>query len=526
MINPAGPPPPRSRNSSPGSPSRWSTHLSARQHATRPPIHQETAVQSSRIGTTEIGARPCPDPWKQRISRRLCSKTAPSTCYLNTTITDTCGQGSVPVIGVDARSVEGHTGCSYVGSTAELERDLMDDGWTAMIFLGVVRRGVHSWCGHINITYNPTSVPQGALANETVYDTVTLAAGVQWHEAYTAVNDYGRLMVGGISVGGSVGSSGGWLAGGRSLCTVAQLRTRCRQRYRNICHPLYGTVLDCNDYQNSDLFWALRGGGGSTYGIVTSVTYCTYPSVPVQFYTYEANITNSSVLSELVGGFLRHQTQFTDDSWGGSGGISDQQLYFFYSALNMTNETAVETTQAWRNFTASLAPFGVVSAEQMQYFPSWYELYQILFSTSIQNGGNVMFTSRLLSRDTVANNYTEVAEILLECGASFNTIAGGKASQFGANSAGLNPAWRNAIVETMCGIAWEDGTSSTEIQGMVAQLKGWVKAMYDVTPTDGAYFNEASLFKINWQETFFGSHYSTLKGIKDTYDPYRLFVVA
>jgi hypothetical protein len=27
-------------------------------------------------------------------------------CYLNTTITGVCGQGSVPVIGVDARSVE------------------------------------------------------------------------------------------------------------------------------------------------------------------------------------------------------------------------------------------------------------------------------------------------------------------------------------------------------------------------------------------------------------------------------------
>lgn len=69
--------------------------------------------------------------------------------------------------------------------------------------------------------------------------------------------------------------------------------------------------------------------------------------------------------------------------------------------------------------------------------------------------------------------------------------------------------------------------------------------MYDLTPDDGAYLNEvsparltpdraclltplqqASLFEINWQETFFGSHYSTLKAIKDKYDPKRLFVVA
>ena len=43
---------------------------------------------------------------------------------------------------------------------------------------------------------------------------MTLGAGVQWYEAYAAVNNYGRLMVGGLSAGGSIGSSGGWLAGG------------------------------------------------------------------------------------------------------------------------------------------------------------------------------------------------------------------------------------------------------------------------------------------------------------------------
>ena len=41
---------------------------------------------------------------------------------------------------------------------------------------------------------------------------MTLAAGVQWDEAYAAVNDNGRLMVGAFC--DSVGSSGGWLAGG------------------------------------------------------------------------------------------------------------------------------------------------------------------------------------------------------------------------------------------------------------------------------------------------------------------------
>ena len=79
-----------------------------------------------------------------------------------------------------------------------------------------------------------------------------------------------------------------------------------------------------------------------------------------------------------------------------------------------------------------------------------------------------------------------------------STIAGGKVSQFDADSAGLNPAWRNAVVETLCLVTWEDGTSLMEIQGMISQLKGWIKAMYDITPNDGAYFNEVRPVRPTW----------------------------
>lgn len=127
-------------------------------------------------------------------------------------------------------------------------------------------------------------------------------------------------------------------------------------------------------------------------------------------------------MPELIGGFLRYQIQFTDDGWGGYGSLSDQQLDFFYLAPNMTNETAIATTQAWHNYTHSLAPFGIVSQEQIYYAPSFYELYQFLYGSGVQNGLNLMFTSRLLSRDTVANRYTEVAEVLIDCDASFKYV--------------------------------------------------------------------------------------------------------
>lgn len=38
--------------------------------------------------------------------------------------------------------------------------------------------------------------------------------------------------------------------------------------------------MTANAYQNSDLFWALRGGGGGTWGVVTSVTVQAFDDPP------------------------------------------------------------------------------------------------------------------------------------------------------------------------------------------------------------------------------------------------------
>ena len=75
-------------------------------------------------------------------------------------------------------------------------------------------------------------------------------------------------------------------------------------------------------------------------------------------------------------------------------------------------------------------------------------------------------------------------------------VAGGKVNQIPADSAGVNPAWRDAVVLYYCGVTWEDGTSSSDIQGLISQLKGWIRALHDVAPNDGAYFNEVRLIRL------------------------------
>ncbi|KAF9236143.1 hypothetical protein BU15DRAFT_64240 [Melanogaster broomeanus] len=444
-------------------------------------------------------------------------------CYINTTITGSCGQGRVPVIGVDARSVTDIQAAINFAVKYSLKLVVKNTGHD-LLGRSAARGSFVVWTHNMkNISYNTAFVPQGGPANDT-YDAVTLGAGVQWHEAYDAVNQYGRMMVGGYSAGGSIGAAGGWLAGGGHSALSPTYGLGVDNAIEISVVLSTGEYLTVNGYQHSDLFWALRGGGGSTYGIVISVTYRTYPSLPVQVYNFQANITNSTTMQEMVVELMYSQTQFTDDGWGGYGSMTNQTMSFFYIAPNMTNGTATATTQAWTDYALSLEPWGVTSTATIYSVPSWYEFYwrewrkyDVHVASSVPGHGG----KKIQGNRPVANR---------PCSrfSSFELMipGGGKVNQIDPDSAGLNPAWRNAVVEVYSGFSWQDEASSTEIKGLIDQLQKGIQTMYDLTPNDSAYFNEASLFEINWKETFFGSHYSALKDIKNEYDPFKLFVVA
>ncbi|KAH7886480.1 hypothetical protein F5I97DRAFT_1829115 [Phlebopus sp. FC_14] len=406
--------------------------------------------------------------------------------------TGTCSQGSVPVIGVDARSPADIQAAVNFAVKYNLKLVVKNTGHD---YLGrsTARGSFVVWTHNMkNITYSPAFVPLGAPANETD-DAVTLSAGVEWQEAYGTVNQYGRMMVGGISAGGSIGAAGGWLAGGGHSILSPNYGLGVDNAIEMTVVLSTGDHVTANEHQFSDLFWALRGGGGATYGIVTSVTYHTYPSLPVQMYSCQANFTNATAMEESVAELMHSQIQFTDDGWGGYGAMSNSSLYFILVGPNMSAEAANAGTRAWTEYAQSLEQYGVSSEAGIVGYPSWYDWYMSLpsfFSAGASDGLNIMFTSRLLSRDTLENKYKNVTKMLLDCGASFNMIAGGKVNQVDPDSAGLNPAWRNAIVEAVCGFSWEDGTSHEDLQVQIKQLKSWINAMHDLTPSDGAYFNE------------------------------------
>lgn len=45
-----------------------------------------------------------------------------------------------------------------------------------------------------------------------------------------------------------------------------------------------GVYRTANECQNEDLFWALRGGGGSTFGVVLETSQKVEPQLTLQVY--------------------------------------------------------------------------------------------------------------------------------------------------------------------------------------------------------------------------------------------------
>ncbi|KAK4099525.1 hypothetical protein N658DRAFT_508569 [Parathielavia hyrcaniae] len=96
--------------------------------------------------------------------------------------------------------------------------------------------------------------------------TVSVGAGTRWINISEALDPLGLAVVGGRSA--TVGVSGLALGGGISY--FSGTKGWACDNVRNYEVVLAsGDIVNASPNENSDLYWALRGGGGSNFGIVT-----------------------------------------------------------------------------------------------------------------------------------------------------------------------------------------------------------------------------------------------------------------
>lgn len=156
---------------------------------------------------------------------------------------------------------------------------------------------------------DPLAVKYGGVAS------VKIGAGMQWGEVYREMAKQNLTVVGGADPNVGVG---GWILNGGHSPASAVYGMGADQVLALDVVTADGRYLTVNETSHPDLFWALRGGGGSTFAIMISITVKAYPQLGGFMHTY-AYITKagSDTYDSLVAYFHTHIPRINDQ--GGMG---------------------------------------------------------------------------------------------------------------------------------------------------------------------------------------------------------------
>jgi FAD/FMN-containing dehydrogenase len=138
----------------------------------------------------------------------------------------------------------------------------------------VPRSGGHSFAGDsstegivIDVTPMSSVSVAGGIA--------TVGAGARLGHVYDALDEHDVTIAGGC--GPEVGIAGLTLGGGLGILGRTYGLTSDQLVGARVVLA-DGRVVDCDDQHEEDLFWALRGAGGGTLGVVTSFSFRTVPA--------------------------------------------------------------------------------------------------------------------------------------------------------------------------------------------------------------------------------------------------------
>jgi hypothetical protein len=330
---------------------------------------------------------------------------------------------------------------------------------------------------------------------------------------------------------GLVGIAGGYSQGGghSQLSTAYGLAADQVLEWELV--TARGEYLVATPEQNSDLYWALSGGGGGTYGVVLSMTAKAYREGPVAGGLLVFPNANETAYWEAIEIWFHQTPSFVDGTTNNVQFAFTKDIFLGFSlTLPDQNTSAVDALLApiladlnRLNISYELETFESASYAE-HYVKSYGPLpYGDLCPTYVN------LASRLIPRATVldpaanANLMNVYKSILADgnfpIGCSILNVA--EVPSHPPNA--VLPAWRDAIAycNPQSTWNWEDPEGSVAAKEKLVNQD--FPAIEAATPGSGVYLNEMDpLYKGDWKKTMYGVNYDRLLKIKHTNDPYYL----
>jgi FAD/FMN-containing dehydrogenase len=395
---------------------------------------------------------------------------------------------------------------------------------------------------------------------------ITVGAGVRWLEAYRALEGSGRLVSGGGCT--TVGAAGGFTSGGGFSSFSRRFGMAAGNVLEMEVVTADGSVLVANEYQHPDLFWALRGGGGCTFGVVTQVTYATHPA-PSTLGGVSGTIRASSdqAYRSLVEAVVDRMPALATAHWGEQIRFHpDRTVHVTMTYVELSDDGAGAVWQPLFDWVeqrpSSYVTDVFVASGPFQGFwdaSHWLDLFPDMIRLDDRPGrmhpGDFWWSdnegeasqyvdsyqSRWLPLDVVRDQPVQAAEALLMAsrhhpfGIHVNKGLAGAAPDAMARdrSTSVNPAVFDALGLVICaslqpfahpGVPGHEPDAAAAAAGAQAVSQA-MDSIRSISPRSGSYVNETNFFEEDWKRSFWGDHYPRLVEIKRRYDPDNLFSV-
>jgi len=406
-------------------------------------------------------------------------------------------------------------------------------------------------------------------------DIIKIGAGATWGDVYNfAGTNYNVIGGGGLTVS----AIGGWLQGG-GLSAMSRTHGIGIDNVVQLDVVLTnGTLVMADACMNSDLFWALRGGGGGTFGIVVAAYYKLHPvsqvtmlsmnfiragtetntcqdndeaiqgyfastespdddfiqsclqialySICVYFSAQcpvsciagcSANQPDDVTFASTVDGFLDFWVERSpdiDSRWGGYWTGTRLLLYFLGDEAE-AKATLRNDVEEWIASRSSLEQSRIY-LEPSTTYNSYWEARDFGASTDLTGSSELNLASRLVPRDWVMENKEAAKSVLRDLVLNTNGVV--VTSYLLGGAIADVPENATAINPAMRKAIWSVHTYDFDrLDDSYSQL------LRDVVTNDisGACYNHASYKEPDWVTSFWGDNAQRLEELARIYDPQK-----
>ena len=424
------------------------------------------------------------------------------------------------------------------------------------------------WTRAMNdVVVHDAFVPSACQGRCAPVPAVSAGAGAMWIDLYDAVTTRGGRYVqgGGCTSTGVAGlvQSGGFGSFSKQFGTAAAGLLEAEIVTAD------GQIRIANAHRNPDLFWALKGGGGGSWGVVTRVTLRTH-DLPSSFCFARGEVEAHS--EDAFRRLIAKVVDFYSESlfnphWGEQIKIApDNSIELSMNGPGLDGDQARRVWQPFfdyvrssKDLSASDIEVGadprprhnwdVVHRQRRANFdmipdprpgtPSshaWWEGDQEQVGTLYHGFDSLWLPASLLRKD----QRSRLSEALYaasrhrELGLHFNKgIAGAPAEAVAATkNTATNPAVLDAFVLVIIAAGERPAYPGMSRQVDVARARSRrldidraAAELRKIAPNAGSYVSESNYFNPNWREAYWGTNYPKLRAIKRKYDPTGLFFV-